>query len=374
MSAWSALPWANKVGARAIVTLGALVGAALATLALAPVAAQHAEAPAHAVSCANCHQRVAEFYAHSPMRRAMADEGANAGLEAHPNISVQKNGYTYSVETKNGKSIYTVSDGKDSKSLPIHWAIGDRSQTFVLEMDGHYFESLVSFYQRDLALATTPGDEEIVPHSLAEAVGRELPLWEVRNCFTCHASGYHQDEKLDGQKLTPGLNCERCHEGAAEHMADAERKDLTSLPDSLDEMDARETSNFCGRCHRTWDRVVREGWNGPPTVRFQPYRIANSRCFDAKDKRISCLACHDPHQDASQSPSFYDSKCLACHSGANTARTSPASATNDAPKTCPVAKENCVSCHMPKVALAGGHAIYTDHQIRIVRAGDPYPN
>jgi hypothetical protein len=310
------------------------------------------------------------------MRHAMADESANASLEEHPNLTVQKNGYTYTVQTKNGKSTYTVSDGTGSLSLPIRWAMGEHAQTWILEQDGHFYESLVSFYQRDLVLATTPGDEDIVPHNLNDAAGRELPLWEVRNCFTCHASGYHPDEKLDGQKLTPGLNCERCHEGAVEHMADAERKDLTSLPDSLDEMNARETSTFCGRCHRTWDRVVREGWHGPPTVRFQPYRIANSRCFDAKDKRISCLACHDPHQEASKSTAYYDSKCLACHSGANTVRTSASSTTTvaEAPKTCPVAKDNCVSCHMPKVALAGGHAVYTDHQIRIVRAGDPYPN
>lgn len=311
----------------------------------------------------------------------MADEGANAGLDVHQNLSGQKNGYTYTVQTKNGKSTYTVSNGTGSVSLPIRWAMGEHAQTWVLEKDGHFYESLVSFYQRDMALATTPGDEDIVPHNLNEAVGRELPLWEVRKCFTCHASGYHPDEKLDGQKLTPGLNCERCHEGAVEHMADAERKDLTSLPDTLDDMNARETSNFCGRCHRTWDRVVREGWHGPPTVRFQPYRIANSRCFDAKDKRISCLACHDPHQQASRSPAFYVSKCLACHSDANTARpssgsaaASSASSMAQAPKTCPVAKENCVTCHMPKVALAGGHAIYTDHEIRIARAGDPYPN
>ena len=352
------------------------MGVALAILALSPAVAQHAATPAHAATCANCHQRVADFYAHSPMRHAMADEGTNAVLEAHPNLSLQKNAYTYSVQTQNGKSIYTVSDVTGSMSLPIHWAIGDRSQTFVLEKDGHYYESLVSYYQRDVTLATTPGDEDIVPHSLIEAVGRELPLWEVRNCFTCHASGYHPDETLDGQKLTPGLNCEHCHEGAVEHMADATRKDLTSLPDSLDEMNARETSNFCGKCHRTWDRVVREGWHGPPTVRFQPYRIANSRCFDAKDKRIGCLACHDPHQEANRSSAFYDSKCLACHSGANTARSSSASSTAMAepPKICPVAKENCVTCHMPKVALAGGHAIYTDHEIRIVKPGDAYPN
>jgi formate-dependent nitrite reductase cytochrome c552 subunit len=39
-----------------------------------------------------------------------------------------------------------------------------------------------------------------------------------------------------------------------------------------------------------------------------------------------------------------------------------------------VAKENCVSCHMPKVTLPNGHMTFTDHQIRVVKPGDPYPN
>jgi hypothetical protein len=29
---------------------------------------------------------------------------------------------------------------------------------------------------------------------------------------------------------------------------------------------------------------------------------------------------------------------------------------------------------MPKVELPGSHSVFTDHQIRIVRAGDRYPN
>ena len=29
---------------------------------------------------------------------------------------------------------------------------------------------------------------------------------------------------------------------------------------------------------------------------------------------------------------------------------------------------------MPKVNLPGGHMAFTDHQIRIVRPGEPYPN
>jgi hypothetical protein len=32
-----------------------------------------------------------------------------------------------------------------------------------------------------------------------------------------------------------------------------------------------------------------------------------------------------------------------------------------------------VTCHMPKYELEGAHNRFTDHQIRIVRTGEPYP-
>jgi hypothetical protein len=101
-------------------------------------------------------------------------------------------------------------------------------------------------------------------------------------------------------------------------------------------------------------------------VRFQPYRLANSHCFDGADPRISCVACHDPHQKVSHDPAYYDQKCLACHSA--TALLAPPHA-----KVCSVAKSNCSSCHMPRVPFPGGHFIFTDHDIRIVKAGEPYP-
>jgi hypothetical protein len=33
-----------------------------------------------------------------------------------------------------------------------------------------------------------------------------------------------------------------------------------------------------------------------------------------------------------------------------------------------------VSCHMPKVAIPPGHLTFRDHQIRIVKPGENYPN
>jgi hypothetical protein len=99
-------------------------------------------------------------------------------------------------------------------------------------------------------------------------------------------------------------------------------------------------------------------------VRFQPYRLTNSQCFLSGDRRIACTSCHNPHAALATETAAYDAKCTACHS-ANTA---------SAKKTCKVASENCVNCHMPRVEVPGSHHAFFDHWIRIAQAGDPYPN
>jgi hypothetical protein len=150
-------------------------------------------------------------------------------------------------------------------------------------------------------------------------------------------------------------------------MLDAAHDDFKTLPKSLKKMDAEQVADFCGQCHRTWDTVMRNKWHGPAFVRFQPYRLENSKCFIGNDPRISCLACHNPHQPVNRNSASYDGKCLACHAEGKT------SVTASEVKTCPVANANCTSCHMPKVELSGGHAQFTDHYIRVVKAGDTYP-
>jgi hypothetical protein len=322
------------------------------------------------VTCATCHAGVAGSYAHAPMRHAMEPADANPVLQVHPNLSTQLNGYSYSVQTKDGRSTYTVSDASGSMSLPIHWVFGQHSQTYVLEKDGKLYESLVSYFPREQGLATTPGDQDLKPKNLTEAMGRELSQWESLSCFNCHASNTASGTHLKLDTLIPGVECERCHAGAQQHMADAQKDNFKTLPRSFKRMTTADISNFCGQCHRSWETVVRNHWKGQAFVRFQPYRLQNSKCFAADDPRISCLACHNPHQQVNHDQAFYDKKCLACHGETRVA----GSGAIPVSKACPVAKANCSTCHMPKVELPGGHAQFTDHQIRIVHPGDPYPN
>ena len=176
---------------------------------------------------------------------------------------------------------------------------------------------------------------------------------DARACFGCHST----------TATLPGVGCESCHGPAAKHVAavrsgNAAEGKMTKLASLTTE----EMSDRCGGCHRTWSQIAVNGPRGVNNVRFQPYRLANSKCYDAADDRIRCTACHDPHQNPVRQAAFYDAKCTACHAPAQHV------------KTCPQAKSNCTTCHMPKIELPGAHTAFTDHQIRIARMNAPYPN
>lgn len=302
------------------------------------------------------------------MAHAVELPGANPALAPRPRLTFHQGAYTWTVETKNGHSVYTVTDGHSTLSLPIHWSFGAQAQTWVFEKDGKFYESIVSFYPSVNGLGITTGDEHLTPQTLEEAMGRELTPMDTKLCFGCHASDAVSSHRLSLNTLHPGVTCAHCHEGALDHASDAAAGDFSTTPPRLQDMTSESISNFCGQCHRSWETVVRNDWRGVFDVRFQPYRLANSRCFNGTDPRISCVACHDPHRDLVRNDAAYDPKCLACH-----APTARPTSTGKA-KMCPVAKSDCVSCHMPKVKLPGGYLRFTDHEIRIVKAGEPFPN
>jgi hypothetical protein len=140
------------------------------------------------------------------------------------------------------------------------------------------------------------------------------------------------------------------------------------------------SQEFCGSCHRSVDEVFAMRQRGEiNNLRFQPYRIFNSKCYQ-DDRRISCISCHDPHEESKSDPAFYDSKCLSCHlSNRKPGRNRPGSTktASDAvagnARACTFETRNCVTCHMPKIEVPGSHFKFSDHWIRIVKPNEPVP-
>jgi hypothetical protein len=228
------------------------------------------------------------------------------------------------------------------------------------------YESRVSFYKALNGLDLTIGAANLKPNNLEDAAGRLMDRRNTEECFGCHTSGARTG-RSHPELLTPGVTCEHCHGSAVAHVQNFKLGKPVAMK-KLSALTTEELSDFCGQCHRTWAQIAGEGPHNINNVRFQPYRLANSKCYDPSDKRISCTSCHNVHEEVVESDSFYDRKCLACHASTRSA------AAKRTAKFCPVATQKCVSCHMPKLELPGSHYMFTDHRIRIAKEGTEYPD
>lgn len=314
--------------------------------------------------CATCHPAEAKPHPTTPMAHAAETVAECAVLRSHPLLRRTMGKYSYTIERQGEESIYTVSDGTQKLMAPIKYALGlgAAGQTYIFEKDGRYFESYVSYYSATNGLDITIGDRPN-PSNLADAAGRPLGEAALALCFDCHATDSVRNERLVKDSVVPGVQCEACHGAAGAHAAAIAKGDaVTGAMKKMGGMTAEQSSQFCGTCHRTWEYVATHGPRNTGNVRFQPYRLTLSKCFDADDRRISCTACHNPHQDVETAAVRYDAKCQACHAGGKaTAR------------ICKVAASGCSFCHMAKVEAPGSHHKFTDHNIRIVAQG-AYPN
>jgi hypothetical protein len=328
--------------------------------------------------CANCHKKAVAQLSQSAMGMAMEPVADSKVLIENPSMTFRAGPYTYEIKRRGNQSSYTVTDGKDTVTLPILYAFGQgkAGQTYVLQYDGAYYESLVSYYNEVKGLDFTIGASRTVPDSLQKAVGRRLSENEVGNCFSCHSTGGVVGGKLSLEKMTPGIRCEACHGPGGSHVAAIKEGEPGAThifnPNGLsgDQL----TQDFCASCHRGNDEFTVLQTMAINNVRFQPYRIFHSKCY-SDDRRISCTACHNPHEPLKREVSYYDAKCLACHAPKD--KNAGIKATPEAQSSMPVCKvstKDCVTCHMPKIGPPAAHFKFTDHYIRIVKPDESYPN
>jgi hypothetical protein len=327
-------------------------------------------------ACATCHTVKAALQKTTPMAHASTEAANSEILRSHEDLNFQSGPYRYEITSKSGGSVYSVHEAAKSLTLQLGWVFGygEVGQTYVYQQAGSFYESRLSYYRELQGLDITTGHSHSTPVALAEAAGRQLDPEETQHCFGCHSTASTTNNRFDLSHLIPGVSCEACHGPGAQHAAAVQAEDfeqgkkLIFDPHGLSPVQSVE---FCGACHRTkWD-VAMAGITGAVTVRFQPYRLETSKCWGENgDARLTCFSCHDPHKPLAHDLGSYDDRCLRCHASNTHAQT--AQLDHPAPP-CPVGDKNCVTCHMPKYELPEMHSKFTDHRIRIVRKGGPFP-
>lgn len=325
--------------------------------------------------CARCHPKIVATQLDTPMARAASLPADSDALRGHERLIQQAGPYTFTISKEQAARTYTVSDGANSISEPLGWAfgLGNKGQTYVFQRNGAFYESRMSFFKSLQSLDLTPGHSPKTPPTMDQALGQRLDPDTVRRCFGCHTTASTTRAGFDPSRVVLGVDCEACHGPGGKHAElmddekNSEGRQAIFDPGSLGPV---AQVDFCGACHRTSYDVLETRTKGAERVRFQPYRLEESRCWGDGDARLTCVACHDPHKPLNHDSASYDEKCLACHASSRSQKPS-----HDHPgKACPVGAKNCVTCHMPRVDLPSMHAPFVDHRVRIVRANSPYPS
>jgi len=309
------------------------------------------------------------------MARASMRAVDSERLKSHPELSFSFGPYTYGLITNNGRSLLSVTRGSETATKNLEWALGDGTfgQSYVYREKGKYYEAQLSLYTALNGLDITTGHSRALPQSIEMAAGGYTSPATIRQCFGCHFTAATTNDRFDPDQSTMGVTCEACHGPGAEHVAlmSSGMVDAKGSMMNPAKLNPADSVDFCGACHRTSADAVLQGLSkmGAINVRLQPYRLQKSRCWGKGDARLTCVACHDPHNKIARDAEFYDSKCLGCH------RQSPSTkaAANRPGRACRVSTRGCVTCHMPKIEVPEAHSTFTDHWIRTARQGEPYP-
>ena len=301
-------------------------------LAVAIGAAAHAQPN----QCAACHPSQVENHGATRHAKALRPAAKSDFAQALPMapLGEARGGFLLSYDRKGAAlEVTAVREGAAPARATIDWVFGagDQGVTPVARIGQRWLEHRISYYPRrdrfDLTLGHQPG----LSKSAEAAIGIEQSPSTIRNCFGCHAT-----VSADLEVKRAGVECIRCHPGASEHARGM------GAPVNPAKVPAAEQLGICAECHRL--TPPNGNTTDPMNVRFQPLRLALSKCYRAG--KLVCTTCHPAHEDARKADAaFYREKCLQCHASPHRI------------------KEDCAGCHMPKSSPAP-YLSFSDHFIR----------
>jgi hypothetical protein len=126
--------------------------------------------------CAQCHKEISTSQRMTPMARTLARADGSAVPREHPDLGFDHREYKFRISTANGKSIYSVSNGKEKISALLAWAfrLGHVGQSYLYERDGAWHEARSTYFPTPDVRCKVPG----VPCEWKERSGDGKASWE----------------------------------------------------------------------------------------------------------------------------------------------------------------------------------------------------
>ncbi|WP_264566283.1 cytochrome c3 family protein [Flavobacterium sp. N3904] len=332
-------------------------------------------------SCIQCHKVQYESALHSSHSKATAPalpENVLGSFNKKNPVFVYDKNTELAIEKRND-SLYQVlyKNGKEVEAHRFEIVFGAKhAQTSVYWHNNNTYELPISYYTSVNSWATSPGFPADRPN---------FNRMVVKDCYSCHSSNassrnvnQNSEEQnflsmdieniINKKTIVYGIDCERCHGPAKKHvefhLKNPNIKTANSIV-SYQSLNKQQKLDACALCHSgNADMKMKSRFDFKPgdnlsdyfrslrapndTTSFdvhgnQYHLLIQSKCF-IKSKKMDCISCHNPHENASPNLASYSKICVSCHQDTKHSKTTL--------KTMPASllANNCVECHMPKKA------------------------
>ena len=318
---------------------------------------------AGAQSCVSCHASVNDHFHQSG--HALTSDKVNVTALSRL-ITDSNNHFRY----QDGGQVSTRINGeKAMQSLtmngqPLRSAImdivvgsGEKARTYLSWNKDQLFQMPLTYISARHSWTNSPG------YPVQQAYFDRLV---VSRCLECHASFVGKEdyqsgslevsERLDPGSVIFGIDCERCHGPAAEHVAFHQDHPNEKKPHnliSIKRLPRERQLDLCASCHsgndQDWQRslfwfrpgdtlanyyIPSFGTGKEPDVHGRQYQLLlQSRCY--QQSQLTCGTCHGGHDPLEVPEDIYTAKCMSCHQQSQHAVSLQAD------------PRKCQACHMP---------------------------
>ena len=316
-------------------------------------------------ACASCHKK--EFQSHAASEHAHAislvDAASHGKFFKQPSDVVDPTLQTRYHTGVQGKLCVLEAIGKDQRTVAqatFGFGSGKHGITYLGKENGRELELRLSYYPTAKRWAFSPGQQlKSKSGGMLMRTGLIKPAETVESCFVCHTTVIaKENNRLMPETMLPGVGCEACHGPAKAHVEAMQRGERETHLVQLAKLDGPQLSQqVCGQCHRSpAGDDLNDPFNRGQLSRFQGLALSQSLCFTNSGGKLSCITCHDPHDQTPPSRSAYNSKCVSCHDGA----------TSNSHECRIDPRGDCVSCHMPAQSVGMPFGLsYRTHWIKV---------
>lgn len=327
-------------------------------------------------TCRQCHQAIydsALLTAHYNASAAASSKNILGNFNAGHNSFIYDSS-TKIIMEKRDSGLYQVlyRNGRETEAHRFDVSFGMRhAQTWLYWQSDHAWELPISYYTAVNNWATSPGFSAAVPN-FKRLIGKD--------CFECHSSAISNKkttdaagdyfapaevtERLEKNSMVFGIDCQRCHGPAAEHVDWHDKNPAIKIAKYIvnnSSLSHQQQLDQCAVCHSGNDKIkLKSRFAFRPgdlladffmvssasssndfDVHGNQYNLLlQSKCF-ALGNTMNCSGCHNPHKNAPQSMASYSVKCMGCHKEATNNFCTVTAAAGIS------LKENCIDCHMP---------------------------